>query len=64
MEYAHRLWGRAVGLAVALPAAFFWSRGWLTPSMKKKVLAFSALVGFQVSVKFCLVEIRADGIFA
>ncbi|OQV17970.1 Cytochrome c oxidase assembly protein COX15-like protein [Hypsibius exemplaris] len=47
MEYAHRLWGRAVGLAITVPAAFFWAKGWLSPTMKKKVLAFGALVGFQ-----------------
>ncbi|XP_055351774.1 cytochrome c oxidase assembly protein COX15 homolog [Paramacrobiotus metropolitanus] len=47
MEYAHRLWGRAIGVAIAVPAAYFLIRGWLSPAMKKKVLAFTALLGFQ-----------------
>src|SRR5882757_1928038 len=34
-EYVHRLWGRLIGLAFALPLAWFWWRGllasWLKP---------------------------------
>ncbi len=34
MEYAHRIWGRLVGLAFILPAAYFWSRGRIQPQYK------------------------------
>lgn len=48
MEYGHRQWGRLIGAAFALPAVYFWARGKLTPAMKKRVLAFGALIGAQV----------------
>ncbi|KAH9633820.1 hypothetical protein HF086_005454 [Spodoptera exigua] len=34
MEFAHRTWGRAIGAAVFLPAAFFWAKGYLDKAMK------------------------------
>ncbi|KAL6072197.1 hypothetical protein STEG23_017178 [Scotinomys teguina] len=47
MEYSHRMWGRAVGLAYILPAAYFWRKGWLSRGMKGRVLALCGLVCFQ-----------------
>ncbi|KAG7299231.1 hypothetical protein JYU34_017788 [Plutella xylostella] len=47
MEFAHRSWGRAIGAAVFLPAAFFWARGFLDKAMKIRVAAYCALVGCQ-----------------
>ncbi|CAH4036722.1 unnamed protein product [Pieris brassicae] len=47
MEFAHRTWGRAIGAAVFLPAAFFWLRGCLDGPMKIRVAAYCALVGAQ-----------------
>ncbi|KAM4852771.1 heme A synthase COX15 isoform 1-T1 [Thomomys bottae] len=47
MEYSHRMWGRVVGLAYILPAAYFWRKGWLSHSMKGRVLALCSLVCFQ-----------------
>ncbi|XP_028917287.1 cytochrome c oxidase assembly protein COX15 homolog [Ornithorhynchus anatinus] len=47
MEYSHRMWGRLVGLAYILPAAFFWRKGWLTRGLKGRVLALCGLVCFQ-----------------
>ena len=44
------MWGRATGLVVLLPAAFFWARRWLSPAMKKRVGVYAALVVLQVSV--------------
>ena len=49
MEYSHRMWGRGVGLAYILPAAYFWRKGWLSRPMKGRVLALCGLVCFQVS---------------
>ncbi|XP_065750179.1 heme A synthase COX15 isoform X3 [Phocoena phocoena] len=47
MEYSHRMWGRLVGLAYILPAAYFWRKGWLTHGLKGRVLALCGLVCFQ-----------------
>ncbi|XP_068875898.1 heme A synthase COX15 [Aphelocoma coerulescens] len=47
MEYSHRMWGRVVGLAYILPAAYFWRRGWLSRPLKGCVLALCGLVCFQ-----------------
>ncbi|ELW49339.1 Cytochrome c oxidase assembly protein COX15 like protein [Tupaia chinensis] len=47
MEYSHRMWGRIVGLAYILPAAYFWRKGWLSRGMKGRVLALCGLVCFQ-----------------
>lgn len=48
MEYSHRMWGRLVGLAYILPAAYFWRRGSLNRPLKGRVLALCGLVCFQV----------------
>ncbi|XP_026744415.1 cytochrome c oxidase assembly protein COX15 homolog isoform X1 [Trichoplusia ni] len=47
MEFAHRTWGRAIGAAMFLPAAFFWARGYLDKAMKMRVAAYCVLVGAQ-----------------
>lgn len=47
MEYAHRQWGRLIGAAFFIPASAFWLFGWLKPGMKKRVIAFGALIAAQ-----------------
>ncbi|XP_066549127.1 heme A synthase COX15 isoform X2 [Amia ocellicauda] len=47
MEYSHRMWGRLVGLAYILPAAYFWRRGYLNRTMKGCVLGLCGFVCFQ-----------------
>ncbi|XP_011302894.1 cytochrome c oxidase assembly protein COX15 homolog isoform X2 [Fopius arisanus] len=47
MEYVHRMWGRLIGAAFALPAAYFWYKGYLKPGMKSRVLALGSLIGAQ-----------------
>ncbi|XP_060097873.1 cytochrome c oxidase assembly protein COX15 homolog isoform X2 [Heteronotia binoei] len=47
MEYSHRMWGRLVGLAYIIPAAYFWRKGYLNRSLKSRVLALCGLVCFQ-----------------
>ncbi|KAH1005863.1 hypothetical protein HUJ04_006771 [Dendroctonus ponderosae] len=47
MEYGHRQWGRLIGAAFLIPAVYFWSKGKLTPGMKKRVLIFGSLIGAQ-----------------
>ncbi|XP_063289646.1 cytochrome c oxidase assembly protein COX15 homolog [Pelobates fuscus] len=47
MEYSHRMWGRAVGLAYILPAIYFWRKGWFNRGMKGRVLGLCGFVCFQ-----------------
>ena len=47
MEYTHRMWGRLTGLVIILPAAYFWLRGRLGPSLKPRVGAYVGLVVLQ-----------------
>ncbi|XP_055603426.1 cytochrome c oxidase assembly protein COX15 homolog [Uranotaenia lowii] len=47
MEYGHRMWGRLIGAFYALPAAYFWSRGYFDRGMKIRTLLFGALIGAQ-----------------
>ncbi|XP_036754348.2 cytochrome c oxidase assembly protein COX15 homolog isoform X2 [Manis pentadactyla] len=58
MEYSHRMWGRLVGLAYILPAAYFWRKGWLSRSMKGRVLALCGLVCFQLPETRQLLQLR------
>lgn len=44
LEWIHRLWGRLIGLAFALPLAWFWWRGRLPPRMGGR-LALLLLLG-------------------
>lgn len=53
MEWAHRMWGRLIGVSFFLPAIFFWSKGWLSKSMKPRVLIYGALLGGQVRLSSC-----------
>lgn len=47
MEYAHRMWGRCIGAAFALPAVYFWSRGYFNRVLKIRVVIFGTLIGMQ-----------------
>ncbi|XP_076104618.1 heme A synthase COX15-like [Mytilus galloprovincialis] len=47
MEYGHRMWGRLIGLAFLLPGAYFLKKGWISKGMKPRMLALTALLGFQ-----------------
>lgn len=47
MEYAHRQWGRLIGATFFIPAAALWFCGWLKPGMKKRIVAFGALIAAQ-----------------
>ncbi|CAB3381353.1 Hypothetical predicted protein [Cloeon dipterum] len=47
MEYLHRQWGRTIGAAFFLPAAFFWATGRLSPGLKRRVVACGGLLGVQ-----------------
>lgn len=47
MEYGHRMWGRLIGAVYALPAIYFWKKGYFTKSQKIRVLLFGSLIGAQ-----------------
>lgn len=55
-EWGHRLLGRLIGLAFALPLVFFWLRGALTPGLKFKLAGVLALGGLQGAVGWWMVE--------
>lgn len=55
MEYAHRMWGRLIGLAFALPAAYFLKKGWITKPMKPRLGIYGSLILFQVNCKYFLI---------
>merc|ERR1719498_2126900 len=53
MEWAHRMWGRALGFAFLLPFAFFAARGaatgatYLNPALRRRLLLIFAAGGGQ-----------------
>jgi cytochrome c oxidase assembly protein subunit 15 len=55
LEFAHRLWGRLIGVAFALPLAWFWLRGRLTPGLKPRLLALLVLGGLQGALGWAMV---------
>lgn len=55
LEYLHRLWGRLIGLAVALPLAWFWWRGQLSPWLKPRLIALLVLGGLQGALGWAMV---------
>ena len=48
MEYAHRMWGRIVGVVFYLPAAYFWYKGYFNKGLKTRVGVFGLLLLSQV----------------
>jgi cytochrome c oxidase assembly protein subunit 15 len=55
-EWSHRLLGRLIALATALPLVFFWIRGLLSPTLKLKLLGVFALGGLQGVVGWWMVK--------
>lgn len=47
LEFFHRLWGRLIGLVMAVPLAWFWLRGQLSAALKPRLLALLVLGGLQ-----------------
>ena len=63
-EYAHRLLGRVIGLAFALPLAWFWVRRQIPGGYKPRLLALLALGGLQGAIGWWMVasglSVRTD----
>ena len=55
LEFLHRLWGRLIGAVVALPLAWFWLRGELSPWLKPRLLALLVLGGLQGALGWAMV---------
>ena len=55
LEYLHRLWGRLIGLVFALPLAWFWLRGQLSPPLKPRLVALLVLGGLQGALGWAMV---------
>jgi cytochrome c oxidase assembly protein subunit 15 len=48
MEWAHRQWGRAIGLTFALPALYFAVRGKMSRPIAQRAGLITGLIGLQV----------------
>jgi cytochrome c oxidase assembly protein subunit 15 len=55
LEYLHRLWGRLIGIVVAVPLAWFWMNGRLAPWLKPRLLALLVLGGLQGALGWAMV---------
>jgi len=55
LEYLHRLWGRVIGVAFALPFAWFWLRGKLSPALRLRLLVILILGGLQGALGWAMV---------
>jgi cytochrome c oxidase assembly protein subunit 15 len=55
-EWVHRLLARLIGLAFALPLAWFWVRGQIPKGYKPRLLALLALGGLQGAVGWWMVS--------
>ena len=49
MEYAHRMWGRALGIVFAAPAVYFASKGLIRGQLAQRLAILMAMGGAQVS---------------
>ncbi len=47
MEWAHRIWGRVVGISFVLPAIYFVARRKVSAPMAAKLCGIAGLIGFQ-----------------
>lgn len=56
MEWAHRLWGRVIGLTFVLPAAYFVYRRRVTPRLARHLAGIAALIGFQGAIGWWMVS--------
>jgi hypothetical protein len=50
-EWAHRMWGRAIGVFFLVPAGYFLARGYLVGKTKWRALEIGSLIGFQVRIE-------------
>ncbi|KAH8707552.1 electron transfer protein 1, mitochondrial precursor [Phaeosphaeriaceae sp. PMI808] len=56
MEWAHRLWGRVIGITFLLPTAYFIARRKAAPSMRWKLIGICGMIGFQGLIGWWMVK--------
>lgn len=56
LEYLHRLWGRMIGIAFALPFAFFLIKGWLNRPLVLRLSLLLVLGGLQGVIGWWMVK--------
>lgn len=56
LEYLHRLWGRVIGIAFAVPFAFFLWKRWIDRHTMPKLIALFALGGLQGGIGWWMVK--------
>jgi cytochrome c oxidase assembly protein subunit 15 len=56
MEWAHRLWGRVIGVTFLLPTAYFVARRRVAPSMAFKLVGICGMIGFQGVIGWWMVK--------
>ncbi|KAI9297972.1 cytochrome oxidase assembly [Neoconidiobolus thromboides FSU 785] len=56
MEWLHRVWGRAIGIAFIVPAIIFYKKKMMTKQMAKRCLTLGALIGFQGALGWYMVK--------
>jgi cytochrome c oxidase assembly protein subunit 15 len=56
MEWAHRLWGRVIGITFLLPTAYFIARKRVTPSVAWKLTGICGMIGFQGVIGWWMVK--------
>lgn len=60
MEWAHRLVGRAIGLGIVLPAAYFIYTRKTTPHVTGRIVLITALIGLQGAIGWWMVKSGLD----
>jgi cytochrome c oxidase assembly protein subunit 15 len=55
-EWIHRLWGRMIGIAFALPMLFFWMKGMIPKGFKAPLLGIFLLGGMQGFIGWFMVQ--------
>jgi cytochrome c oxidase assembly protein subunit 15 len=56
MEYAHRMWGRALGIVFAGPFAYFVLRGYITKSLGLRLCTLMTMGAAQGLVGWWMVQ--------
>ncbi|MPY71642.1 MAG: heme A synthase [Alphaproteobacteria bacterium] len=56
LEYLHRLWGRIIGVAFALPLAWFWTRGRLPGGLRWRLAGLLTLGAAQGGLGWYMVQ--------
>lgn len=56
MEWAHRIWGRVIGVTFLLPTAYFIARRRVAPSTAWKLVGICGMIGFQGFIGWWMVK--------